>query len=103
MFTQTLDQPFAVQLLESSGVVKSWAQVCHQVFESTGEVPYNDRVVSLIFLTELWRQRPLIIENAIVNASQTIVRMLKRAARDMQRTLVVISIELLFRLLETFA
>lgn len=38
-----------------------------------------------------------------MNASQTIIRILKKAARDMKRTLVVISIELMFRILESFA
>jgi hypothetical protein len=66
-------------------------------------VPLNDRIVSLVFLSEIWRLRTKLVEQVNPQASEQIVTILKRAARDMKRTLVVISIELMFRILESFA
>ena len=74
-----------------------------QVVESTGNLPLDDRIVSLVFMVEIWRTKTKLVERALVNAAEQITRALKRAARDMKRTLVVISIELLFRVLDTFA
>ena len=74
-----------------------------QVVESTGNIPLDDRIVSLVFMVEIWRTKTKLVERALVNAAEQITRALKRAARDMKRTLVVISIELLFRVLDTFA
>jgi hypothetical protein len=71
--------------------------------ESTGIVSLNDRIVSLILLGEIWRAKPKYIEKSVPNVGQIITKILKRAARDMKRTLVIISIELMFRLLESFA
>jgi hypothetical protein len=59
--------------------------------------------VSLVFLGEIWRLRTKLVEQTNAKASDQIVNIFKRAARDMKRTLVVISIELMFRILESFA
>jgi hypothetical protein len=56
-------------MLENSGVIKSWIQTVYNIAESTGEVPINDRLVSLIILSEMWRLRPDVVESTILNAS----------------------------------
>jgi hypothetical protein len=94
-----LEQP----IIETTGVLKFWVINALSLAESTGLVPLNDRIVSLILLSEIWRAKPKYIEKAVPNASVIITKILKRAARDMKRTLVIISIELMFRLLESFA
>jgi hypothetical protein len=74
-----------------------------KVAESTGEVLLNDRIVSLVTLVEIWRLRSNLVEKMLPNAADLICNILKKAARDIKRTLCVISIELIFRILMTFA
>lgn len=74
-----------------------------KVAESRGEVPLNDRIISLIFMTEIWITKPLFIARHLERAPDNILAILKRASRDILLTLSQTSIELLFRLLESFA
>lgn len=98
-----MNTPLAAEVIEQSGVLKFWIMSCLRVAESNNEVPLNDRIVSLVFLTEIWLGRPQYVDRAIQGAAEAIMRILKKAARDVRRTLTVISIELMFRLLERFA
>jgi hypothetical protein len=74
-----------------------------KIVESTSGVLLNDRIASLTLMSEIWRLRPKIAERALVNAPEQITNILKRSARDVKRTLVIVSIDLLFRLLTSFA
>ena len=51
----------------------------------------------------MWLSKPKYVDKNITGATDQILRILKKAARDVRRTLCVISIELMFRLLERFA
>lgn len=74
-----------------------------KIAESTSEVPLNDRIISLVFMTEIWSHKPLFIAKNLEGAPEAILSIMKRAARDVLHTLSSTSIELMFRLLETFA
>ena len=80
-----------------------WIMASLKVAESTGEVPLNDRIISLVFMAEIWMNRPNFVGKRLEGASDSILHILKKAARDIRRTLSYISIELMFRLLESFA
>jgi len=54
-------------------------------------------------MTEIWLARPQFFDKVMNNAPESIMRILKKGARDVRRTLCVISIELMFRLLLNFA
>jgi hypothetical protein len=54
-------------------------------------------------MTEIWLARPQFFAKVLNNAPESIMRILKKGARDVRRTLCVISIELMFRLLLNFA
>jgi hypothetical protein len=59
--------------------------------------------VSLVLLVEIWRLHSNLVEKWLSNAADIICNILKKSARDIKRTLCVISIELIFRILITFA
>jgi hypothetical protein len=98
----TEEEPLFKECIESSGVLRFWIANCFQVADSTGEVPLDDRIASLVFLGEIWRLRTSLVEQFQPQASDQVVNILKRAARDMKRTLVIIAIEMMFRVLESF-
>ena len=91
------------EVIEQSGVVKFWIMNTLKIAESINEVTLNDRIVSLIFLTEMWICKPAYVDKNLTGASDAILRILKKAARDIRKTLTVISLELMFRLLTKFA
>lgn len=62
IFTWTLGQPLAQYVFENTEVIKIWARSCLNVADSPGDVPLNDRIVALIFLSEIWRLRPQLVE-----------------------------------------
>lgn len=66
-------------------------------------MPLNDRIVSLVFMTEIWLSRPRYFDGAVNGTPDAIMKILKKGARDVRRTLCIISIELMFRLLSNFA
>lgn len=69
LFLTTLDDNLAKENIENSGVLSFWISNCFQVAESTSEVPLNDRIVSLVFLGEIWRHRTTIVEQSQPKAS----------------------------------
>lgn len=50
-------------------MLKFWVINSLGLAESTGLVPLNDRIVSLILLGEIWRAKPKYIEKSVPNAS----------------------------------
>lgn len=74
-----------------------------KIADSNLEVPLNDRIISLVFLTEIWLGKPKYVNKNITSGPDLILKILKKASRDVRRTLCIISIELMFRLLEKFA
>jgi hypothetical protein len=68
--------------------------------ENTGEVPLNDRVASLVFVTQIWLSKSDFMSRNFPDTTVSLLNVLKRASRDMRQTLVVVSLELLFRLME---
>jgi len=54
-------------------------------------------------LTTLYLERPKYFEKASRVPAETIISILKKGARDDRRTICIISIELMFRLLNGFA
>ena len=57
----------------------------------------------MIFMTNLWLERPKFFDKAARVPAETIIQILKKGARDDRRTLCMISIELMFRLLSNFS
>lgn len=80
-----------------------WVLASLRVAESSGEVTLDDRITSLNLVCEILKEKPDYIASALEGATNTILTLLKRAARDVRQTLTFTSIELLFRLLEKFA
>lgn len=103
VFRLTVGSQLATELIEQSGVLSYWIMASLKVAESTSEVPLNDRIISLVLMTEIWVQRPMFVNNQLQGASEAILHIMKKAARDVRRTLSYVSIELMFRLLESFA
>jgi hypothetical protein len=103
IFVQSLNTDLGKVVVEQSGVLKYWLINSLRIAESNNEVPLNDRIASLVFLTEIWLGRPQYVDKNITGAAESVMRILKKAARDVRKTLTVISIELMFRLLEKFA
>ena len=86
-----------------TGVLSFWVLQSLKVAESMGDVTLDDRISSLVFLTEIWLNKTDFIDNTIQGTGQATLNILKRAARDIKQTLAIVAIELMFRLLETFA
>lgn len=87
------------RLAQSSEVLSSWIKNTSQTAESNYNMLLNDRLIALILLTELLQQSHQ-VQTPIFEKT---VEILKRASRDIRRTLITIAIELLFRLLGHFA
>ena len=51
----------------------------------------------------MWICKPAYVDKNLTGASDAILRILKKAARDIRKTLTVIALELMFRLLTKFA
>lgn len=103
LMLMTLNSPTAHELIDRSGVLSYWIMTSLKVAESTSEVPLNDRIISLVFMTEIWIQKPRFIASQLERAPEAILNIMKRASRDVLLTLSHTSIELLFRMLENFA
>ena len=103
LFKMTINSKLGLELLEQSGVLSYWIMMALKIAESNAEVPLNDRIISLVFLTEIWIYKPNFVGKKLEGASDAILHILKKAARDIRRTLMIIAIELMFRLLESFA
>lgn len=54
IFVNTLNSELSHHVIEQSGVLKYWLINSLRIAESNSEVPLNDRIASLIFLTEIW-------------------------------------------------
>lgn len=67
------------------------------------QVTIDDRIQSLVLLTEIWLTLPDVIQTTHPSAGPGILSILKRASRDVKSTLSTVAIQLLFRLLESFA
>jgi hypothetical protein len=90
-------------MVDQSGVLRYWTLNSLKIAESNNEVTLRDRIVSLVFLTEIWLNKPQYVEGFIPGASDAIMKILKKASRDIRKTLTIVAIELMFRLLERFA
>lgn len=58
IFVSSLNTDLANAVIEQSGVLKYWLINSLRIAESNNEVPLNDRIASLVFLTEIWLGRP---------------------------------------------
>jgi len=90
-------------VIEQTGILKYWIMNSLKIADANFEVPLNDRIISLVFLTEIWLVKPKYVNKNITSGPDSILKILKKAARDVRKTLCIISIELMFRLLERFA
>ena len=86
-----------------SGVLSYWVLQSLKIADTKGEITLDDRIASLAFLTEVWICKPDFIDKHIEGSGQVVLNLLKKGARDVKQTLSIISIELMFRLLENFA
>ena len=102
LFTNTCKSQIGSEVLELKGVLSYWILQSLKVAESSGEVTLDDRITSLVFLTEIWLTSDFMDAN-IPGSGKATLNILKRAARDIKQTLAIVAIELMFRLLEAFA
>lgn len=91
------------EILQESGILSYWVLQSLRVAEGTIDITLDDRIQSLVFLTEIWLTNPDFIQNVLVSSGPGILSILKRASRDVKQTLSTVAIELMFRLLEAFA
>ena len=49
-----MNSDLSYHVIEQSGVLKYWLINSLRIAESNNEVPLNDRIASLVFLTEIW-------------------------------------------------
>ena len=103
VFHVTHNTQVGQDVLEMGGVLSFWVLQSLKVAESSGEVTLDDRIGSLLFLTEIWLNKTEFIDHTIQGAGNALINILKRAARDIKQTLATVAIELMFRLLEHFA
>lgn len=89
-------------MLELNGVLSYWVFQSLKVAESSGEVTLDDRITSLVLLTEIWLSSDF-MDSSIPGSGSATLNILKRAARDVKQTLAIVAIELMFRLLQVFA
>ena len=66
------------------GVLSFWVLQSLKVAESSGEVTLDDRIGSLLFLTEIWLNKTDFIDQTIQGAGNALINILKRAARDIK-------------------
>jgi hypothetical protein len=58
IFQVSKDMELADRVLMQSGVVRYWLTNSLKVAESQNELPLNDRIVSLVFMTSIWMTKP---------------------------------------------
>ena len=80
-----------------------WVLQSLRVAEGPVDITLDDRIQSLVFLTEIWLAAPEFIHDVLESSGPGILSILKRASRDIKQSLSVVAIELMFRLLEQFA
>lgn len=84
-------------------MLKYWLNTSIQVADSNNQYDLQDKIVALVFLTEIWLHRSDFVESFMPGASDAIMKILRKASRDMSKNLTYVSIELMFRLLERFS
>ena len=72
------------EVIEMTGVLSFWVLQSLKIAESSGEVTIDERIASLVFLTEIWINKADYIDTAIVGSGQATLNILKRAARDIR-------------------
>lgn len=50
-------------------MLKYWILSALKVADSNSEVPLNDRIISLVFLTEMWLSKPKYVDKNITGAT----------------------------------
>ena len=61
LFKASVNTKLGSELIEQSGVLSYWIMMALKIAESNTEVPLNDRIISLIFMTEIWIQKPAFV------------------------------------------
>ena len=67
-----------------SGVLSYWVLQSLKVAESHSEITLDDRIASLLLLTEIWLNKTEFIDKNIDAAGQAILNVLKKGARDVK-------------------
>jgi hypothetical protein len=81
-----------LEVLEQSGVLKFWVAESFKVADVNNLVLLNDRITSMVLLTEIWLARPNYFDPLSRGSPETMIQILKKGARDYQRTLCLISV-----------
>jgi hypothetical protein len=84
LFVATADTQAGRETFEKSGVLSYWITACIKMAENTGEVPLNDRVASLVFVTQIWLQKSDFMSRNFPDVTVSLLNVLKRASRDMR-------------------
>ena len=82
VFDSTYHSEQGREVIEMTGVLSFWVLQSLKVAESSGQVTIDDRITSLVFLTEIWLNRTDFFDNVLMGTGQATLNILKRAARD---------------------
>jgi len=100
LFLATAETRVGKETFEDSGVLSYWITSAIKMAESQGEVPLNDRIASMCFACQVWLVKCDFMVRNFPDMAMSLLNVLKRASRDMRQTLVIVALELMFRLLE---
>jgi len=79
-------------VFEQAGVLKFLVLESFRVADVDNQVSLNDRVSSTVFLTEVWLERPNFFDPLSRQSPEAMIQILKKGARDYQRTLCISSV-----------
>ena len=65
VFMATYNSELGQEVLDMGGVLSFWVLQSLKIAESTGEVTLDDRIGSLVFLTEIWINKTEFIDQTI--------------------------------------
>ena len=78
--------------MEQGGILKFWVAESFKIADVNNQVSLNDRISSMVLLTEVWLAKPNYLDPLSKASPETMIQILKKGARDYQRTLCLVSI-----------
>ena len=81
------------EILEQSGVLKYLVAEAFKIADIDNQwQALNDRITSVVFLTEVWLEKPNYLDPLSKQSPENMITILKKGARDYQRTLSIESV-----------
>lgn len=81
------------EVFEQAGVLKYLVIESFKIADFDNQwQSLNDRITSLVFLIEVWLERPALMDPMTKQSPDNMIAILKKGARDYQRTLSIESV-----------